>query len=89
MTALRVALIARHTLPAALAALVEAADHLARAGASPVIEVESATQAGLAGRFPTVAREALGRDGQSPGARTARCSSDLIDDGLTGGGNTA
>jgi len=62
MTVLRVALIARHTLPAALAALVEAADHLARAGASPVIEVESATQAGLAGRFPTVAREALGRD---------------------------
>jgi len=62
MTALRAALIARHTLPDAVAALVEAAEHLARAGAVPVIEQESAAAAGLGGRFRTVARAELGRD---------------------------
>ena len=56
----RASLIARHTLPAALEALREAADYLAKQGCAPVIEEKSAEHAGLSGRFPTVARADLG-----------------------------
>lgn len=58
----RASLIARHTLPDALSALAEAAAHLDAHGCAPVIEAESARRAGLDGRWPTVPREALGRD---------------------------
>jgi len=55
----RASLIARHTLPAALDALREAAAHLERRGCSPVIESISAEHAGLDGRWPTVSRDDL------------------------------
>jgi NAD+ kinase len=52
----RASLIARHTLPAALDALREAAVHLERRGCAPAIESITAEHAGLAGRWPTVPR---------------------------------
>ena len=52
-------LVARLTLPAALAALAEAADWLAAHGCAPVIEQESARAAGLGDRWPTAPRELL------------------------------
>jgi len=55
----RASLIARHTLPAALDALREAAAHLERRGCSPVIESISAEHACLDGRWPTVSRDDL------------------------------
>jgi len=58
----RAALIARHTLPAALTALAEAAAHLQSRGWTPVVEARSASQADLGTRWPTVSREELGRD---------------------------
>jgi NAD+ kinase len=58
----RASLIARHTLPGALAALGEAAAHLASRGCQPVIEATSAAHAGLEGAWPTVPRERLGQD---------------------------
>ncbi len=57
----RAGLIARHTLPDALAALAEAAAWLDRHGWTPVVERESADGAGLSDRVPTVSREAIGR----------------------------
>ena len=57
----RASLIARYTLPAALAALREAAAHLEAAGCSPVIETRSAAHAGVEGRWPTVPREEIAR----------------------------
>jgi NAD+ kinase len=55
----RASLIARHTLPAALAALAEAAAHLESRGCTPVVEAESARAAGLGARWTTVPREHL------------------------------
>ncbi len=55
----RVHLIARHTLPAALSALAEAAEYLQSLGCTPVIEADSARAAGLDGRWATVPREHL------------------------------
>ena len=55
----RASLIARHTLPAALDALREAAEHLERRGCAPVIETVTAEHAGLAGRWPAVLRADL------------------------------
>jgi NAD+ kinase len=57
----RASLVARLKLPGAYDTLTEAADWLAAHGCTPAIEVESARGAGLDGRYPTVAREALGR----------------------------
>jgi NAD+ kinase len=59
MTLRRVALIARHTLPDALATLKEAATWLDQHGCKPVIERESARAAGLSGRWATVDRGAI------------------------------
>jgi NAD+ kinase len=56
----RASLVARHTLPAALAALAEAAAHLESRGCQPVIEATSARAASLGTRWPTVPRERLG-----------------------------
>jgi NAD+ kinase len=58
----RAALIARPSLPAAGAALAEAAAWLAAHQCTPVIEIESARAAGIEGRWPTVARDALAVD---------------------------
>lgn len=55
----RASLVARHTLPAALAALAEAAAYLDSRGCTPVIEAESARAAGLGTRWATVPRERL------------------------------
>ena len=55
----RASLIARHTLPAALEALKEAAAYLAAHGCAPVIESASAQHAGLTTQWPTVARRDL------------------------------
>jgi NAD+ kinase len=60
MTLQRVGLIARHTLPDAVAALGEAAAWLDRHGCQPVVERESAEAAGVAARWPTVPRESIG-----------------------------
>jgi NAD+ kinase len=57
----RISLIAKHTLPAAVAALEEAAKHLAGRGYTPVIESRSSS-AGLDARWPLVPREELARD---------------------------
>ncbi len=62
MTLRRVGLIARTTLPDALAAMTEAATWLDSRGCTPVLERDSAAAAGLAGRWATVAREAIGHD---------------------------
>jgi NAD+ kinase len=56
------ALIARHTLPEALAALTDAAAWLGANGWTPIIEIESARGARLETRWSTVTREALGQD---------------------------
>jgi NAD+ kinase len=56
---IRAGLVARYSLPAAIAALIEAAEWLDARGCVPVIEEHSATAAGTAGRWRTVAREAL------------------------------
>jgi len=58
----RASLVARHTLPDAIAALGEAAAYLAANGWDAVIETGSAQLAGLGGRWPTVPRERLGQD---------------------------
>ena len=58
----RASLIAKHTLPAALSALSEAAAHLASQQCTPTIEARSAAAAGLGGQWRTVAREELGAD---------------------------
>lgn len=55
----RASLIARQTLPAALAALADAAAHLHNRGCAPVIESESAEAARLGTRWETVPRERL------------------------------
>ncbi|HVQ42043.1 MAG TPA: NAD(+)/NADH kinase [Vicinamibacterales bacterium] len=55
----RASLIARHTLPAALEALREAAAHLERRGCAPVIESTTAEAAGIGGRWPAVSRDTL------------------------------
>jgi NAD+ kinase len=60
MTLTRVGLIARHTLPDALAALADAAAWLDRHGCTPVLEAESATAAGLAGRWTSVPHDQIG-----------------------------
>ena len=59
MTARRVSLIAKHTLPEALAALTDAATWLDQHGCEPVIEAESARSAGVEGRWPTVPRDQI------------------------------
>jgi NAD+ kinase len=58
----RAALIAKHTLAPALAALAEAADFLAAHGCQPTIEENSAVRAGLGRRWPVVTREEIGRE---------------------------
>ena len=55
----RASLIARHTLPAALAAMADAAAHLKTRGCEPSIESQSAQAANLAGTWPVVPRERL------------------------------
>jgi len=55
----RASLIARHTLPAALDALREAAAHLERRGCTPVIESSTAEAAGLGDRWPVIPRADL------------------------------
>ena len=62
MTIRTAALIARQTLPEALAAMTDAAAWLGVHDCTPVIEIESARRARLETRWPTVAREALGRN---------------------------
>ena len=61
MTIRTAALIARHTLPEALAALTDAAAWLGANGCAPVLEEESARRARLETRWPTVPRDALGQ----------------------------
>jgi NAD+ kinase len=55
----RAGLVAHFTLPAALAALAEAAAWLDAHGCVPVVESQSAAAAQLAGRFPTAGRDVL------------------------------
>ena len=57
----RASLIARHTLPDAIAALVEAATYLDARGCTPVIEAGSAAAAGAGSRWATVPREHIGQ----------------------------
>jgi NAD+ kinase len=59
MAVTRVGLVARLTLPAALAALAQAARWLSAHGATPVIDAESAVAAGLGSQWPTAARPEL------------------------------
>jgi len=58
----RAGLVARLTLPDALAALAEAAAWLHHRGCTPVLERDSAEAAGLAGRWTTASRDTLARD---------------------------
>ena len=58
----RAGLVARLTLPEALNALAEAAVWLNGKGCTPVIDSESAEQAGIAGRWTQASRETLARD---------------------------
>lgn len=58
----RASLIARHTLPAAVAALAEAAEHLRARGCHVVVEQKTAAHAGLDADWPVVSREEIGRD---------------------------
>lgn len=58
----RASLVARHTLPASLAALAEAAAHLESRGCTPVIDANSARAAGLGQQWATVPRERLGEN---------------------------
>ncbi len=60
MTIRTAALVARHTLPDALATLSDAATWLERHGCTPVIEAESARRAGVEGRWRTIPRESIG-----------------------------
>jgi NAD+ kinase len=60
MTLRRAGLIARHTLPDAVAALTDAATWLDRHGCQPVIERASAEAAGITARWTTVPRETIG-----------------------------
>ena len=55
----RASLIARHTLPAALAAMADAARHLKTRGCTPVVEIASAAAAQLGSEFETIPRERL------------------------------
>lgn len=59
MAPLRIGLVARLTLPGALAALAEAAAWLAAHGSSPIVETQSAAAAGVGTRWPTAARDEL------------------------------
>jgi NAD+ kinase len=59
----RAALIARPTLPAALATLTDAAAWLDARGCTPTIEETSAHAAGVADRWPTATREQLAASG--------------------------
>lgn len=59
MTITRAGLVAHFTLPAALAALAEAAAWLEAHGCRPVIEAQSAAAARLSDRFPTASRDVL------------------------------
>ncbi len=61
MTLQRISLIARPTLPAALAALAEAAAWLDAHRCTPVIEAECAAAAGLGARWPVATRHDIGR----------------------------
>jgi NAD+ kinase len=58
----RAALVARHTLPAAVATLSHAAAWLAAHGCTPVVEEQSAAAASLPGDVARVPRERLGED---------------------------
>ena len=58
----RASLVARLKLPAALSTLADAASWLGERGCTPVIEHQSARAAGIDGRWPTTAREALAED---------------------------
>ena len=60
MTLRRVGLIARQTLPEAVAALAEAAAWLERHGCTPVVEAGSADAAGLAQRWARIPRASIG-----------------------------
>ena len=55
----RAGLVARWTLPDALAALVDAAAWLEAHGCTPIVDADSAGAAGLGGRWATATREAL------------------------------
>jgi len=57
---IRASLIARHSLPPALAAMTEAAAHLETRGCTPVFDAESAQAAGVGDRWVNVPRERLG-----------------------------
>lgn len=59
MPVTRVGLIARRTLPAALAALTDAAAWLEDHGCTPVVDEESAGAAGVERRWPTAERHVL------------------------------
>jgi NAD+ kinase len=59
---MRAGLIARLTLPEALTALTEAAAWLDAHHCTPVIEAESAAQAGLGDRWPVTSRDTIARD---------------------------
>jgi NAD+ kinase len=59
MTPRRIGLVARLTLPGALAALAEAAAWLDAHGSPPIVETQSAAAAGLGTRWPTAARDEL------------------------------
>jgi NAD+ kinase len=59
MTIARVGLIARHTLPDAIATLETAAAWLDQRGCEPVVETQSANAAATPDRWRTAAREAL------------------------------
>jgi NAD+ kinase len=59
MSITRAGLVAHFTLPAALAALSEAATWLEAHGCTPVVEAQSAEAARLTSRFTTAARDAL------------------------------
>jgi NAD+ kinase len=55
-------LIARHSLPAAIAAVAEAADYLAARGCKPAVESVTGSAGGLGSRWPSVPRESLAKD---------------------------
>lgn len=59
MTITRAALIGRVTLPAALAAISEAASWLDAHGCTPIVEQQAALAAGIASKWSTAPREAL------------------------------
>lgn len=65
MTVIRLGLIARRAFEPARAALRDAATWLDGRGVTPVIDAESAREAGLDGRWPTAARDELGHAAQA------------------------